>query len=177
VREAELRTAASIIGVRDIYFLDFIDGALSSTKPSELFGKVLSIMQRLDPEVIITFGADGITGHPDHVTVGKAATKAFKSIYHKNKTQRKLFYVTLARGVFKDEGLATRPDDKIITFNIANYFNIKIRAIAAHKSQQDARDFLAELKDKQNAFYTTKEYLYLAVPRGKNITARLFTIE
>ena len=32
------------------------------------------------PDVVITFGADGITGHPDHITIGAATTEAFHSV-------------------------------------------------------------------------------------------------
>ncbi len=174
-REAELKAAAAILGIQRIHFLNYIDGELKYVDRRELTDKVLSIMQRLDPEVVITFGPDGITGHPDHITVGKATTRAFKSLYQQNNSPRRLFFVTLARSIFPDAGLATRPDDQIITFNIEEYLINKIKAIEAHKSQQDAREFLGELRNRENSNYTTKEYLYLAIPRSKNKIAELFS--
>jgi len=173
-REAELEKAAVILGIRRIHFLNYIDGDLKHIEKRKLTDKVLSIMQRLDPEVVITFGPDGITGHPDHIAIGKAATRAFKSLYQQNSPSKKLYYVTLARSIFPDAGLATRPDDQIITFNIEKYLDVKIKAIETHKSQQDAREFLDELRKKENSYYTTREYLYLAKPRSNNKTAELF---
>jgi len=173
-REVELKTAATILGIQRIHFLNYIDGELKHVDRRELTDKVLSIMQRLDPEVVITFGPDGITGHPDHITVGKAATRAFKSLYQQNSSPKRLYYVTLPSSILPDAELATRPDDQIITFNIEEYLGDKIKAIEAHKSQQDAREFLDELRNHENSYYTTKEYLYLVKPRSKIKIAELF---
>lgn len=34
------------------------------------------MLGELDPDVVITFGPDGFSGHPDHVAVGAAVTAA-----------------------------------------------------------------------------------------------------
>ncbi len=36
-----------------------------------------AILREERPDVVMTFGPDGITGHPDHVTIGRAATESF----------------------------------------------------------------------------------------------------
>jgi LmbE family N-acetylglucosaminyl deacetylase len=43
----------------------------------ELVGRIAGILLSERPDVVVTFGPDGITGHPDHITVGRAATEAF----------------------------------------------------------------------------------------------------
>ena len=45
---------------------------------------------------------------------------------------------------------------------ITEYLDIKIRAIAAHHSQLDAREFVEMLKQNRSFSFTSKEYLYLA---------------
>ncbi|MHB8507358.1 MAG: PIG-L deacetylase family protein [Candidatus Dormibacteria bacterium] len=37
---------------------------------------IKGVLARTDPEVVVTFGADGITGHPTHTAVGEIATAA-----------------------------------------------------------------------------------------------------
>ena len=40
----------------------------------ELVDRVAAVLGDERPDVVATFGADGITGHPDHITIGEAAT-------------------------------------------------------------------------------------------------------
>ena len=164
-REAELRAAAAIIGIRAIHFLGYIDGELEKANPDEVTGKVLAIMEKLQPEVVITFGPDGITGHPDHIAISRAATRAFEILRQQVTRPRKLYYHILPDSAVPDAselGVTTRPDEQVTTtINISDYLDIKIRAVAAHRSQQDARDFVEMLKQSQDSSFSTREFFYL----------------
>ena len=161
-REAELRTAAAVMGIRRIHFLGYIDGELETANDDEVAGKVLSIMQEFQPEVVITFGSDGITGHPDHIAIGKAATRAFEMLVRKDSSLRKLYYVTTDTS---EIGGATRPDEQVTTaIDISDYLDIKIRAVAAHRSQHDARDFVEMLEQNKTLSSSAREFFYLANP-------------
>jgi len=125
-------------------------------------------MRLVQPEIVITFGQDGITGHSDHVAIGKAATKAFERLSADGSGPRKLYYVTIAESAVPnagDFGVATRPDEQVtISIDISDYLDTKIQAISAHRSQQDAREFVKMLKDSRESGFAEKEYLYLAIP-------------
>jgi LmbE family N-acetylglucosaminyl deacetylase len=43
----------------------------------DLVERIATVLREERPDVVITFGPEGITGHPDHITVGRAATEAF----------------------------------------------------------------------------------------------------
>jgi LmbE family N-acetylglucosaminyl deacetylase len=43
----------------------------------ELVDRVAIVLGEERPDVVATFGLDGITGHPDHIRIGEAATAAF----------------------------------------------------------------------------------------------------
>jgi LmbE family N-acetylglucosaminyl deacetylase len=170
VREAELRAAAAIMGIRNIYLLGYVDGELYKADINEVSGKIADIMRRVEPEIVITFGPDGISGHSDHITVSKAATKAFEELSEEGKGPRKLYYVTIAASALPDAdeyGVATRPDEEIaIATDISKYFDSKIKALSAHRSQQDARDLIEMFEDRKESGVALKEYLYLAIPRS-----------
>ncbi len=57
--------------------LGYADGGLGDVPFDELVDRVAAIFREDPPDVVVTFGPDGVTGHVDHVTVGKAATEAF----------------------------------------------------------------------------------------------------
>jgi LmbE family N-acetylglucosaminyl deacetylase len=180
-RQAGLRAAAAITGIRDIYLLGYVDGELDSVCPEEVAGRVLDIMRKVRPQVVITFGPDGISGHPDHVAIGKAATRAFEGLVAERNGSRKLNYVTIPESAFATAGIgdaggvATRPDDEITTtIDITEYLDAKIRALEAHSSQEDAR-WLADMFRRSGASgWAAHEYLYLASPRDSRKETDLF---
>ncbi len=77
-REQELRNAAAAVGAKEVIFLDYIDGQVAAADFAELEAKVVALYRHYRPNVVITFGKEGVYGHPDHVTIGKAAVAAFQ---------------------------------------------------------------------------------------------------
>ena len=78
VREAEDLASWRALGLRpDIRFLRHPDGGLARVPREQLAAEVLAVLEETRPQVVITFGPDGITGHEDHVAIGAAATAAF----------------------------------------------------------------------------------------------------
>ena len=75
-REAELLAAARELGLRDVKFLDYPDGALDEVDPAEAIEKIAGHLRRVRPHVVITFGADGGYGHPDHIAISQLTTAA-----------------------------------------------------------------------------------------------------
>lgn len=58
-------------------WLDYQDGQLHDVDPRELSGRIQQILQEERPQVVVTFGPDGITGHRDHIAIGRATDLAF----------------------------------------------------------------------------------------------------
>ncbi len=69
VREAELRRASAIVGVSDLRFLDCPDGGVATCPHAQTVGKIVRAIREWRPQVVITFGPEGIYGHPDHIAV------------------------------------------------------------------------------------------------------------
>lgn len=76
IREAELRAAATILGIDTIAFLDYRDQELDRAEPREAIGRVVRELRRTRPDVVLTFGQDGAYGHPDHVAICQLTTAA-----------------------------------------------------------------------------------------------------
>jgi LmbE family N-acetylglucosaminyl deacetylase len=79
-RTKEANCAATRLGVRQLHILGLPDGGLASF---EVLGKLRSglaaIIDSVKPAVIITFGPEGGTGHPDHRLVGDVTTQIVQS--------------------------------------------------------------------------------------------------
>jgi LmbE family N-acetylglucosaminyl deacetylase len=79
VRRAEDEAAWRAVGrVPDRHeWLGYEDGALSDVPFEELVERIAGILAEERPDVVVTFGPEGIFGHPDHIAIGAATDAAF----------------------------------------------------------------------------------------------------
>jgi LmbE family N-acetylglucosaminyl deacetylase len=78
VREGELEAALECLGVTEQRFFDFPDGRLAMIPSEEAIARLHDALVRIEPDVILTFGADGFTGHPDHRILSRWVTTAIR---------------------------------------------------------------------------------------------------
>src|SRR5262245_35613435 len=79
VRERELRAACEALGVSWLRFLDLEDGgvaALDTDEEAAALEKIIRAIRELRPQIVITFGPDGLYGHADHIAIGQITTRA-----------------------------------------------------------------------------------------------------
>jgi LmbE family N-acetylglucosaminyl deacetylase len=155
VREQEERDAIAALGVTDadIHFLRHPDGALADVPRQPLVDEVTTILRDAQPQIVITFGPEGVTRHADHITAGKVGTAAFHRLREEGVPVQRLYYVAvpksaldrlwnalLARGrvvnpdaPFMPQGI---PDDRIdARIEMGDAIDRKIAAIEAHRTQ------------------------------------------
>jgi len=75
VREAELRAAGELLGVRGLRLLRYPDGGLAADDGG-LIAAIAQAVRQIRPQVVVTFGPDGATGHPDHIAISQATAGA-----------------------------------------------------------------------------------------------------
>lgn len=75
-REKELRAAAEVLGLREVTFLDYVDGDLDRANPDEVILKIVAGLRRVQPQVVVTFDPFGAYGHPDHIAISQFTTAA-----------------------------------------------------------------------------------------------------
>ncbi len=75
-RAAELDAAGAALGVGHVECHDLGDGNLGRMPFGDLVARVRPILDRLAPDVVVTFGDDGGFGHPDHMASSRAVLAA-----------------------------------------------------------------------------------------------------
>jgi len=78
VREAELRCACETLGIHPPIFLDYQDGQLTVVHQGQAVAKLVRLIRELCPDVLVTFGPDGVYGHYDHIAVHRWTTIAYE---------------------------------------------------------------------------------------------------
>jgi len=79
VRTVELEQALDVLGVSEHHWLDYPDGGCAEVDADEAVTRIRSIVDEVQPDTVLTFGPDGITGHPDHQTVSAWVDRALET--------------------------------------------------------------------------------------------------
>src|SRR5437867_11816928 len=73
VREGESRASYEALGVKpSLHFLRYPDGALAKVDREQLVGQITELLVPFRPEMVVTFGPEGVPKHEDHVTIHRA---------------------------------------------------------------------------------------------------------
>lgn len=128
VRKDEQREAAAILGVRDVWFFDLVDGELDSGK--ETLRRVCEVIRQVRPDVVL--GHDPWRRyrlHPDHRRAGWLVTDGLVAARdHK-------FFPAVGQAHRPSHLLLFEPDVPNHVENVAGHVDTKIAALLAHRSQ------------------------------------------
>jgi LmbE family N-acetylglucosaminyl deacetylase len=162
VREAEDLASWHALGLEpDLRFLRHPDGGLSRMPRERLVAEVHDLLEAAAPEVVVTFGSDGITGHEDHVAIGGVATEAFGALRTSasGSAFSRLLHCAIPQGdldrlneLLRERGLEPMdptqpfvprgvPDGAIgARVDVSSVYERKVEAIRAHKTQAELDD-------------------------------------
>jgi len=79
IRRRELRASLAVLGVTASRRLGLPDGGLATCEDRRVTHALARMILSVRPDVIVTFGPDGMTGHPDHATISRWVTAAWNT--------------------------------------------------------------------------------------------------
>jgi LmbE family N-acetylglucosaminyl deacetylase len=125
-RSRELQRASTILGLSDCRILSFSDGRLSSELQS-IEDALREEISEFEPDMVVTFEPEGITGHRDH----RAASRAVTDLFPAEAGQFQLVYAAGHR----DHTPVPRAALKLILRLSKEEARRKIEALETHQSQ------------------------------------------
>lgn len=87
-RRRELRASLAVLGVHELHLLGYEDGTLHEHDGTSTIERLI---EEVRPDLTVTFGPDGMTGHPDHRAVSRWTTDAWTA----SGAQGGLWYATV----------------------------------------------------------------------------------
>ena len=159
-RAEEARCAATALGAQPPTLLSFPDGKIGDylgdrALIGRLTDQIAKEIERLKPDVVVTWGPDGGTGHPDHRMVSNIATQLQR--FGAPGMPERLFYMYLPVEMFR----AANPQrgEPPLLFPQPKYFTMQVpftppdleaarKAMTCHTSQfppETLQKFLPEL--------------------------------
>lgn len=168
VRENELRCACSALGIQPPILFDYQDGQLAKADPEQLAAQILQVVKETRPQVMLTFGADGLSGHPDHIAIGFAAAEAFR----RADDVSALYTLAVPRSLAESLGMrqiCVVADESItVTVDISAVWDAKMSAIRCHRTQLGESPILHETEAKQHLFLGVEHFCLFASRATKN---------
>lgn len=138
IREQELRNSANILGVKDVFFLDFLDGQLSNDKYHTMAESIRGILEGIKPEILMTFEERGISGHLDHIAVTMVTNYLFERVDYAKTLM--LFSILKEESdgitdyfIYVPPGRKKSEIDR--TIDITSVYDLKTKALKMHRSQ------------------------------------------
>lgn len=146
-RRRELHDSLAAVGVHELHVLGFEDGdCMAHDGTAQIVEHILDV----EPDVIVTFGPDGVTGHPDHRAVSRWTTDAWAM----GAPTAELWYPTFTENFHETWGMlnrridlwadqpeppCTHPDDLAEVLALSDdLVERKFAALRAHESQTAA---------------------------------------
>lgn len=204
VREAELRCSAEAMGAREVIFLDFRDSGMAGSSENQdprayinapdeaVIQKLVGIIRRIRPEVVITFEPNGGYGHPDHIAIHRHTVAAFHAAADTAQFPEtrpawqveRLFYTAIPRSFFnqmktemdalgidssifksfEDSGFGW-PDDQVnVVVDVSDRVDDKWEALECHQTQFGPENLFRRLPKPIVREMMSQEYFALAWP-------------
>lgn len=163
MRRSEIMQSAEILGVKDVYFLGYRDGDLCNSLYHKLANDIQDHLTRLQPEKLMTFNLQGVSGHLDHIMVSFVTT----FVFNKLPFIKELYYYCTSRQkseemkdyfIYFPQGLVRKDADEVI--DVTDVWETKVRAMKCHKSQfHDVERALAssDLYPKEEYFLVSRK--------------------
>jgi len=172
VREHELRCACATLGIEPPILLDYLDGELAVLDEDEAAGQIVAAMQQFQPDVLLTWPPDGLSGHPDHCAVSRWTSQAFAratdlgaaapvALYH-------LAVPASVAGALGLTALHAVPDAQVsLAVNVEPVWERKLAAIRCHRTQAGESPILAAPAARQHLFLGAEHFvLHATRPDG-----------
>jgi LmbE family N-acetylglucosaminyl deacetylase len=164
LRMAEGRAAGEILGAREVRYLPFVDPLMGpggqwhaiDASLEDFSAAVAAVLAELRPEIVITHGAEGEYGHPQHKFTHRAVFAALRQL--RPWTPREVLTWEATFSNAGPERKLNQQDPADIVLDISPWFAQKVAATEAHRSQWPAflgnhpGKTIAEITDRVESF-------------------------
>ncbi len=148
IRESEMIQSAEAIGLNEVTLLEgYPDGAVAGESQERLIEEIVAWLGNRRPDALITFGAHGVTGDPDHVAVGSAARWAVERLAPQGVAPHAVFVIAPGYGPGPNRfDLSGEEQGATHRIDITEVVEQRLAALESHASQADTADAIAELR-------------------------------
>jgi len=184
IRAIELEAAVKVLAVETVYFLGYRDSGMVGSPENdhpqafaradirEATARLVEIIRRVRPQVIVTYNEKGTYLHPDHIMANRATLRAFQAsgdarfeigealepwqpakLYYTAiplERIRRMYRIVKERGEepgFDPDVIGT-PEEKISSVvDVRKYLSRKLEALNCHQSQMNPNSVIRRMSE------------------------------
>ena len=165
-REVELRCACAALGLEPPRFLGYADGHLADADAEALTAQILAAIGETGARVLLSFGPDGLSGHPDHIVVGRCAAEAFRRAESVAALYTVAVPVSLARALDLRQLQAVPDADIALAVDVSAAWEAKQAAMRCHATQLASSPMLQAPIERQRRFFGVEHFVRAAARPG-----------
>ena len=184
IRAIELAAAVKVLTVETVYFLGYRDSGMAGSPENrhpqafaqaniqEATARLVEIIRRVRPQVIVTYNEKGTYLHPDHIMANRVTLSAFQAsadsqfeigealepwqpskLYYTAiplERIRRMYRIVKERGEepgFDPEVLGTAEDKISTTIDVREYLSQKLAALNCHQSQMNPNSVIRRMSE------------------------------
>jgi LmbE family N-acetylglucosaminyl deacetylase len=164
VRAQELREAGAALGVGLVKCYRRQDGGLRWSNRSAIAGQLARIIDELQPDVVATFGEDGLYYHSDHIATYELARMATRQAAHPAALYRSVWSAAEMRRLagelrrrnlptglwgleLEDLGVEAEDREGEVVVDVVPFVGQKLQALYCHRTQLEPGHALLSLPD------------------------------
>ncbi len=164
IRTNEAQEASKVLGVTKLIQEDFGDGELIHKK-SHIETYMRKTITAVRPDLIVTYDLAGLYGHPDHIVASEVITKLHQEnhipLWYVSLPKKVLNLIQLPEHMANDPRFKNRRVFPVFKVFVGNSIFVKIKAVAAYKSQKESfSGFLPVKQIPGTFFYSMQLYEY-----------------
>ena len=167
-RACELECACAALDVQPPHLLDYRDGHLAEADTETLIAQILAAIRETGAQILLSFGPDGLSGHSDHIAVGRCAVEA----YHRAESVAALYTVAVPASMAEALGmrqLQAVPDGEIaLAVDVSAVWEAKLAAIRCHATQLASSPMMQAPIERQRRFFGTEHFVRAAAREGRD---------
>jgi N-acetylglucosamine malate deacetylase 2 len=80
VRLKEMHQVENVLNLTSMTVLDHEDGGMAQVSPLEWEKILIEYIDKIQPDIIVTYPIHGISGHPDHLTIHAIVKRLYSSL-------------------------------------------------------------------------------------------------
>ena len=166
VRKRELLCACAALGIQPPHLLDYQDGHLMEADPERVITDILTVVRQVHPQVLLSFGLDGLSGHLDHILVGQWAAEVFSSVEEIAVLYTIAVPQSLAQ-ILSMHQVHPVPDETIaLSVDVSSVWETKLDAMRCHTTQWSLSPMLSAPTDRQQLFFGQEHFVRAAMRRS-----------
>jgi N-acetyl-1-D-myo-inositol-2-amino-2-deoxy-alpha-D-glucopyranoside deacetylase len=184
IRAIELEAAVKVLAVGSVYFLGYRDSGMAGSPENhhpqafaqadiqEATTRLVEIIRRVRPQIIVTYNEKGTYHHPDHIMANRVTLRAFQASADPQFEigevlgpwqPTKLYYTAIPlerirrmHRIAKEQGedpgfdpevIGTREEKISASVDVRKYLSQKLEALNCHQSQMNPNSIIRRMSE------------------------------